>query len=356
MNNYHYDGAFELESGYQLDEIKITYHTFGELNEAKSNVIWVCHALTANSDVSEWWSGLFGSNRLLDPEKYFIVCANVLGSCYGSTGPASPLKNKRPMLDSFPDLTIRDLVKAHRLLATHLEISSIEVLIGASLGGQQALEWAVEEPRRVNNLVVLATNAVHSAYGRAFNESQRLAIKADQTYGLGLQGGRNGLIAARSIAMLSYRSYDGYALRQGEDSNEIPREFKAASYQRYQGVKLANRFNAYSYYLLSKTMDSQDLGRKRNGIVHALQGISAKTLVVGISSDLLFPTEEQRFIAEHVPNARYQEISSSFGHDGFLIEAGILNKILGDFLLNPVKTDRPVVQTAFKQKIFINNN
>lgn len=356
MNNYHFDGTFELESGRQLEEIKITYHTFGELNAKKDNVIWVCHALTANSDVSDWWSGLFGSNRLLDPEKYFIVCANVLGSCYGSTGPASPLKNKRPLLDSFPDLTIRDLVKAHQLLASHLEIESIELLIGASLGGQQALEWAVDEPSRVKKLIVLATNAVHSAFGRAFNESQRLAIRADQTYGKGLQGGRKGLIAARSIAMLSYRSYDGYALRQGEENNELPTEFKAASYQRYQGTKLANRFNAYSYYLLSKTMDSHDLGRDRNGIVNALQGISAKTLVVGICSDLLFPTEEQRFIAEHVPNGRYQEIRSSFGHDGFLIEVRVLNRILGDFLDNPNKVAKPVVQTAFKQKIFINNN
>lgn len=356
MKNYHFDGAFELESGHQLEEIRITYHTFGELNAEKSNVIWVCHALTANSDVSEWWSGLFGSNRLLDPEKYFIVCANVLGSCYGSTGPASPLKNKRPMLDSFPDLTIRDLVKAHRLLAAHLEISSIEVLIGASVGGQQALEWAVEEPARVKTLIVLASNAVHSAYGRAFNESQRLAIEADQTYGLGLQGGRNGLIAARSIAMLSYRSYDGYALSQREDSDEIPKEFKAASYQRYQGVKLANRFNAYSYYLLTKTMDSHDLGRKRNGIVNALKSISAKTLVVGISSDVLFPTEEQRFLAEYIPHAQYQEIHSSFGHDGFLIEVKALNRMLSDFLDKPHRTSKPLVETAFKQKIVINNN
>ncbi len=355
MKTYVYDKPFVLENGQVLKEITIAYHTYGKLNADKSNVVWVCHALTANSDVADWWDGIFGEGKLLDPNKYFIICANIIGSCYGSTGPGTPLSNRRPLLSSFPELTVRDLVKAHQLLRAHLNIQSIALLIGASLGGQQALEWSIIEPERIEKLILVATNAFHSPYGRAFNESQRLAIEADETFGRGMAGGKKGLIAARSIAMLSYRSYEGYYLTQSEEHHDLPvSRWKAASYQRYQGEKLARRFNAYSYYLLTLVMDSHDVGRKRGEIKEVLSGISAKTLVVGIRSDVLFPVNEQKLLAEFIPLASFIEIDSEYGHDGFLIETDSLNEIFSSFLEQELKPLKPVVKTKFKQHLTLN--
>lgn len=340
-----------LERGGVIPDLQVAFHTYGTLNEAKDNVIWVCHALTANSAVADWWSGIFGEGNLLDPEKSFIVCANVIGSCYGSTGPDSPGKNKRPLLDRFPDITIRDIVQGHRLLANQLGIEQIKILIGASLGGQQALEWAVTETDRIDQLILIATNASHSAFGRAFNESQRLALKADPTFGEGIKGGKVGLIAARSIAMLSYRSYDGFALTQSEAQSDWPEgnDWKAASYQRYQGEKLANRFSSYAYYTLTKAMDSHDVGRNRGGVEAALSLVRAKTLVIGISSDILFPVKEQKFIAEHILNSQYAEIDSDFGHDGFLIEANQLKDKINAFLNSKNESRKPLVKTSLKK-------
>lgn len=323
-----------LESGKKLIDFQIAYHTYGSLNKQKNNVIWVCHALTANSDVFEWWPGLFGENCLFNPHDHFIVCANIIGSPYGTTNPLSTNKKTGlPYYLSFPEVSIRDMVQCHKLLAKHLKISEISLLIGGSLGGQQAVEWAVSEPEMVKRLVLLATNAFHSPWGIAFNESQRLAITADRTfYACNPDGGNKGLKVARSIALLSYRAYETYATSQFEVNPDKMSGFKASSYQNYQGEKLVKRFNAYSYHLLTKVMDSHNVGRKRNSAEEALSRIRAKTLVIGISNDLLFPVIEQRFLANHIPQARYKELDSFYGHDGFLIETELLTKEIGTFL------------------------
>jgi homoserine O-acetyltransferase len=339
------DLPFLLESGEQITDLQITFHTYGNFNPNKNNVVWVCHALTANSDVFDWWKGVFGPKDLFNPEEHFIVCANILGSHYGTSGPLNTEVNGEQLLDRFPFITTRDMAKAHEELRKYLGIEKIILLIGASLGGQQALEWSVEHPERFDQLILIATNARHSAYGIAFNETQRLAIFADQTFGNGPEGGRYGLITARSIAMLSYRSYDGYAKTQTNPGNHTTDDFLAASYQRYQGEKLMKRFNAYSYVALSKAMDAHNLGRKRASVEIALQQIKARTLVIAIESDLLFPVKEQEYLVEWIPNAVLGKIDSDFGHDGFLVENKQLTDLISDFLYNEFRQNRP---TSFK--------
>jgi len=330
---------FEFESGQKIQELEIGYHTYGRLNANKDNVVWVCHALTANSDVLDWWKGLFGANDFFNPNEHFIVCANILGSPYGTSNPLSvnPVTGQ-PYYLAYPQYNVRDIVKAHRLLAEHLKINDIEILIGGSLGGQQALEWAITEPNRIKNLLLISTNARHSPWGIAFNESQRLALTADRTfYSNSPDGGKKGLKAARSIALLSYRSYKTYTVSQQDDDDNISDDHRASSYQNYQGEKLVNRFNAYSYWYLSKAMDSHNVGRDRKGVEKALSLIKAKTLVIGIKSDVLFPVEEQQYLFRHIPKAAFAEFDSFYGHDGFLIETEALTKIITSFFKTDVK-------------------
>jgi homoserine O-acetyltransferase len=331
---FHYRKPFELEGGAILPELQIAYHTYGTLNEAKDNVVWVCHALTANADVADWWNGLVGEGFLIDPKEHFIVCANMLGSCYGSSSPTTHnlITNETYYID-FPQVSVKDMVKAHDLLRQELGIEEISVCIGGSMGGQQVLEWAILQPEIFKKLVLLATNAKHSPWGIAFNESQRLAIYADSTWNeLRQDAGQAGLCAARSIALLSYRNYGTYVNRQSEETNEKTDDFKASSYQRYQGVKLVRRFNVLSYLILSKAMDSHNVGRGRANVAQALAQIQAKTLVIGITSDILFPPSEQQFLAKHIPNAQYVEIDSPYGHDGFLVETAKITEVLKAFL------------------------
>lgn len=336
---YRHTQKFTLESGKELHELEIGFNTYGKLNQNRDNVIWVCHALTANSDVLDWWKGLFGTGDFFNPEEHFIVCANILGSPYGTTNPLSiNLVTGQPYYLDFPEITIRDMVKAHRLLASHLGINNIEILIGGSLGGQQAMEWAIVEPERIKNLILIATNAKHSAWGIAFNESQRLAISADPTFYENIpEGGAVGLKAARSIALLSYRGYKTYNITQQEDNDNLTDNYKAASYQNYQGQKLVNRYNAYSYWYLTKVMDSHNVGRNRTSVDKALSLIKAKTLVIGITSDVLFPVDEQRYLFQHIPKAAFAEFDSFYGHDGFLIDTEALTNIIRSFLKTDVK-------------------
>ena len=352
MNSYNTHQAFKLECGEIIENLQIAYHTFGTFDPSKNNVVWVTHALTANSDVFDWWNGVFGENDLFNPSEHFIVCANILGSHYGTSGPLNTFKNEEPLLDYFPFVTTRDMARAHDLLREHLGIEKINLLVGASLGGQQALEWAIEQNNRIENLILIATNARHSAFGIAFNETQRLALFADQTFGNGnVDGGRNGLISARAIAMLSYRSYDGYAKTQTNPGNHTTDNFLAASYQHYQGEKLAKRFNAYSYLILSKAMDAHNVGRKRPSVEIALQQIKARTLVIGIESDLLFPISEQAYLSEWIPNAFFGKIDSVFGHDGFLVENTQLTSLISDFLYNDFKGNRPTIFKTTTKKV-----
>ena len=327
---------FPLESGATLTGAQVAYRTWGQLSPARDNVVWVCHALTANADVLDWWAGLFGQGCYFDPADWFIVCANVLGSCYGSTGPLSPdPATGQPRYEAFPLLTIRDLTAAHEALRQHLRVGAIHTLIGGSLGGQQALEWAVSQPEIMRHLVVIATNARHSAWGIAFNEAQRLAIEADPTYRAHApEGGRAGLRAARAVALLSYRGYAAYQATQTDDEADPRlRDYRASSYQRYQGDKLVARFNAHSYVTLSRAMDAHHLGRGRGGVGPALACIRARTLVLGITSDVLFPLSEQRALAQGIAGATYGELASDYGHDGFLLEVKQISRQLERFYL-----------------------
>jgi homoserine O-acetyltransferase/O-succinyltransferase len=335
--------TFELESGQVLPHLRVHYHTYGEYVPGETKVLWVCHALTGSSDVFDWWNDFVSGFK---SKGYFIICANVIGSCYGSIGPNSTDIPNEIRLNNFPLITPRDMARAHELLRSALQISKIDILVGPSLGGQQALEWAIQFPDRIKELILIATNAQHSPYGIAFNESQRLAILNDPSYGNNnSEGGKKGLEIARSIAMLSYRSYSGFGITQQEESINKLDDFKASSYQRYQGAKLANRFSAYAYVTLSKAMDAHHVGRGRESVEQALNKITARTLVIGIDSDLLFPLTEQKFLRDHIPNAVYTTISSGFGHDGFLVENEKLIHIVEDFITNGFRKYSP---TQFK--------
>ncbi len=323
MQMYAYDKEFTLESGLSLPSLQIAYTTYGTLNAQKDNVIWVCHALTANSDPADWWKGLVGENYLIDPSKYFIVGANMPGSCYGSTGPLSlnPLTDK-PYYAQFPQVTIRDMVNAFILLRKYLGIEKIKLLMGGSMGGYQVLEWAVMEKEVIEKLFLIATSPSESAWGVAVHTAQRLAIEADSTWkDAASDAGAKGLKAARAIGMLTYRNYNTFQEKQTDPDPEKIDDFKASSYLNYQGDKLVKRFNAFSYWLLTKAMDSHHLGRGRGGdLIKVLQSIHQPTLIIGIRSDILCPLDEQRFMSNHIPNAALIEIDSAFGHDGFIIE------------------------------------
>jgi homoserine O-acetyltransferase len=324
---------FKLENGTVLPGIEICYHTWGKLNEARDNAIWICHAFTANSDAAQWWPGMIGAGCLWDPAVHFIVCANILGSCYGTTGPLSTNPSTgEPWYLDFPDFTVRDVVGLHELLREHLGIRSVHTVVGGSVGAQQAMEWAIMNPSLFRNLILIAANARYLPWGIAFNEAQRLALLADPTFGDRTpEAGRPGLKAARSIAMLSYRNHTIYNQTQAEDDGELTDGFKASSYQRYQGEKLVSRFHAHSYYYLTKLLDTHNVGRGRGGIEPALALIKAGTLVIGITSDLLFPPEEQKFLAAHIPGARYDDLHSLYGHDGFLVETDTLTRMIRAF-------------------------
>ena len=323
MNYFHSHQPFITESGETLTRLTIAYDTYGTLNSEKNNVVWVCHALTSNSNVVDWWPGVVGKNRVIDPERYFIICANIMGSCYGTTGPTSVnALSGKPYYSNFPLVTIRDMVRAHIILRQHLGIENIFLLMAGSMGGYQALEWSVMEKERIQNLFLVTTSAAESAWGIAIHTAQRMAIEADKSWcDENENAGKNGLKAARAIGVLTYRNYRILVEKQTDTDTEKIDDFKASSYIKYQGNKLAARFNAQSYWLLTKAMDSHNLARGRNkSKEEMLQSINQKTLIMGIASDMLCPTAEQKFLAANMPHSTYIEIDSSYGHDGFLIE------------------------------------
>ena len=332
---YHHGEAITLESGAVLAEVDITYDTFGTLNEAKDNVIWVCHALTANSDVADWWPHTVEEGCFLDPTRYFIVCANFLGSHYGTTSPLSvnPTTGEKYYYD-FPQITVRDMVKCHQLLAKHLGIERVKLLIGSSIGGFQCMEWAISEPKFMESVALIATTTCTEPWAAAFNESQRMAIRTDRTWGERRDdAGIDGMAVARSIALISYRGGAAYnATQQDENPNEASFTRRAHSYQQYQGEKLRRRFNALSYYRLSEAVDSHNIARGRGSIAEALSKIEARALVVAISSDILFPPEAHTPLREHIRDVEYHLIESEFGHDGFLVEHEKLNTIIRNFI------------------------
>lgn len=330
---YYHPEPFPLELGGELPELTIAYHTFGHMNANGDNVVWVCHALTANSDVADWWPHTVERGCFLDPDRWFVVCANILGSHYGSTGPLhTDPRTGEPYYADFPKLTIRDMVAAHRLLAEALGIGRIHALVGSSVGGFQATEWAVTEPERFSRLILIATDAKASPWAIAIDETQRMAIKADSSWGERRpDAALAGLAAARAIGLLSYRGPEGYNLTQ-KDNEEMPAVRRPCSYQQYQGEKLCRRYNAYSYVAILDAFDTHDVGRGRGGTGKMLERISCPTIVIGLTTDIIFTPAEMSGLADSIPGALYKEIASPFGHDGFLVEHEQLNRLLVPFI------------------------
>jgi homoserine O-acetyltransferase/O-succinyltransferase len=326
---------FQLEIGKFLPGLTIAYHTYGQLNEKKDNVIWVCHALTANSNVFEWWTGIVGESCVINPNDHFIVCVNMIGSCYGSSGPltVNP-ENNQPYYASFPVVTIRDMVNAFILVRKKLAIDKIKLLMGGSMGGYQVLEWCLMEPEIIQNCFVITTSASESAWGIAIHTAQRLAIEADATWkNNSADAGKHGIKAARAIGMLTYRNYKIFHDKQTDPDISKTDNYKASSYILHQGNKLADRFNAQSYWLLTKSMDSHNIARGRFATLEeALKQIHQPILVMGIDSDILCPNAEQKFLAEHLPHSTLHIISSDYGHDGFLVEAETISRHLFEWM------------------------
>lgn len=329
MKTYKSQKDIHLECGEVLRNVEIAYTTYGTISPERDNIIWVCHALTASSEVAKWWPNTVEKGRFLDPDKYFVICANVLGSPYGSTSPLSINEETgEPYYDTFPLITVRDMVTAHKLLAAHLQIDRVKMIIGSSLGGFQALEWIADDLDFAETAVLIATSAKTDPWAIAFSESQRMALLTDPTFGdKSPTAAAKGLATARSIAMLSYRGQKAYDYSQEDKESKID-GFRASSYQRYQGEKLANRFNAYSYYSLTKTHDSHDVGRDRGGLSDALSRIKSRCTIISVSSDILFPSSGHMILYNRIKNSKMYVIDSNYGHDGFLVESDKLNHII----------------------------
>lgn len=332
-----------LELGGVLPSFTLAYRTWGELSDAADNAVIVCHALTGSADADDWWGDLFGPGRTLDPARDFIVCSNVLGGCYGSTGPASPGPDGAPYGRRFPALTIRDQVTAQMRLADALGIRSIALVVGGSMGGLQVFEWALLDPVRVRSIAAIAASASHSAWCISWSETQRLALHADPRFRDGDYAPDAppiaGLGAARAIAMTTYRSPATLAQRYGRADGAavfgeralIPDDFAVRSWLRHHAESFCGRFDANCYLGLIDAMDRHDIGRGRGGVDAALRRILQPTMIVSVSSDALYVTSDQRAICEHLSDADFVEIDSEHGHDGFLIDAALLDPHLVNF-------------------------
>jgi len=363
------DEPFRLASGAALRPVTLRYALYGELNEARDNGILVCHALSGSARVGDWWPQLFGSDSLFDTTRYCVIGINVIGSCYGSTGPTSthPDREGENYGSDFPVVTIGDMVNAQARLLDYLGVDRLACVIGGSIGGMQALRWAVDFPGRVERCIAIGATAL-SAMGLALNHLQRQAIRNDPAW----LGGRytpdakpvSGLALARAIAMCSYKSAElldeRFARRpdrSGEDPNgSVMGRFDIAGYLDYQGLIFTRRFDANSYVVISKAMDNFDLEHGYESEYEALRRITARLLLVSISSDWLFPASDVRAVAARARSAgvdvEYAELESSHGHDGFLADAEQLARIVrghvdeersaADLLLTPEAEDRSV--------------
>ncbi len=330
-----------LESGEHLESVTVAYETWGELNESASNAVLVLHALTGDSHVAGeagpghvsagWWDGVVGPGLAIDTDRYFVVCPNVLGGCQGTTGPSSIAPDGAPYGSRFPVITIRDQVAVEVALADRLGIKAWHAVVGGSMGGMRALEWVIGYPSRVERAVVLAVGAAGTADQIALCSLQVRAIRADPHF----QGGdyyatkdrpHEGLSIARGIGQFSYRTWTEFEARFGreaQDEHEVLERGRYAieSYLRYQGDKLAARFDPNSYIVLSEAMNHHDVGRGRGGITTALKGVRRPVRIAGVTSDRLYPRELQEELARLIPTAgRMHSISSPAGHDGFLLE------------------------------------
>eukprot|EP00536_Pseudo-nitzschia_multiseries_P016205 jgi/Psemu1/247388/estExt_Genewise1.C_10470041 len=350
---------FILENGAVLPKAELRYQTYGELNEAKDNVIVVCHALTGNASLHSWWGGLLGHNKAFDTSKYFIVCCNILGSCYGSTNPQStnPQTNN-PYGRSFPDVSVKDTVKLQlHLVKEELGASSIKCVIGGSFGGMQTMEFAVQGGISggefvaddgspfVRSVIPIACGASHTAWQIAISEVQRQAIYADPQWKNDPFNATKGLEVARQMGMISYRTAHGYRSKFGRDirdddgntssnygSNAL---WQVKSYLEYQGIKFIDRFDPITYVKMTEQMDSHDVSRGRgSSVAEVLQRVQIPACILGIDSDVLYPLSEQEEIVRYMPNAELVIIRSDEGHDGFLLEQDQVNRCIVDFLAN----------------------
>lgn len=323
-----------LESGQRLLDVHVAWRSWGRLNAAGDNAVLVNHALTGSADVDAWWPGLLGPGRALDPDRDFVVCANLLGSCYGTTGPTSidPYTG-RAYGGAFPAVTVRDMVRLQKRLVDHLGIRRLALVIGGSLGGMLTLEWALRYPELAAAIVPVATAARQPPWAIGFSEAQRQALFADPLWRDGgyapARPPHRGLAAARAIAMLSYRHWSGFGTRFGRDRAD--ERFQVERYLRHQGNKFARRFDAASYVTLTRAMDAFDAGDGRGGAARAMQAVAAPALVVSVDSDILYPVEEQIFIAGRLRNSEHVVLRSPHGHDGFLLATEQLNSYVRDF-------------------------
>ena len=328
-NKLRIEDDFAFEAGGSVRGIEVVYHTSDREYKAGDRVVWLCHALTANSNPMDWWPEMVGKGCCIDPEKDYVVCVNIFASPYGTTGPRDwcagkrrEAKGERSPLD-FPKVTVRDMARLFPIVRKYIGIEKVDLLVGSSIGGFQALEWAILEPEVIERAAFIATAPRVTPWLGAWMESQRMAIEADPTFKAceSLAGGQKGLEAARALSLISYRTFDGYNLTQAEENEDCLFAGRVASYERYQGEKLVKRdFDAYSYYYLTWSVDSHNVGRKRGGVAEALGKIQAKSVVITITSDGLFPPVEGIEWAAWIPGAKYVEIESKWGHDGFLLE------------------------------------
>jgi homoserine O-acetyltransferase/O-succinyltransferase len=356
------DRPFALDGGVTLHEVTVAYETWGTLDERASNAVLLCHAWTGDSHAAGdagrghpapgWWDDLIGPGRPIDTDRWFVVCANVLGGCQGSTGPASlHPTDGHPYGSRFPVVTIRDMVRAQARLATHLGVGAWHAVVGGSMGGMQVLEWALTFPQRVRSIVPIATCAQATAQQIAWGAIGRRAIRLDPRWRGGDyydapagEGPSEGLAVARMIAQVTFRSDNVFTDKFGRDladGNELSdslglwQRFEVERYLEYHGDKLVRRFDTNSYLLIGKAMDLHDVGRHRGGLEAAMARITVPSLTVGIWSDMLYPTYQQRQIAAllvNSPSSEYVELDSPHGHDAFLIEFDQVGPPIARFL------------------------
>jgi len=362
------DRPFALEGGSVLRDIDLAYETWGDLDADGANAVLVCHALTGDSHAAGpsgpgqptpgWWDDLIGPGRALDTDRYFVVCVNVLGSCRGTTGPASidPARG-RPYGARFPVVTIRDMVRTQAAVADHVGVRKWLAVVGGSMGGMQVLEWGITYPDRVGALVVLASSAAASAQQIGWSSVGRNAIVVDPKWAGGDyydaepgQGPHRGLALARAIAQITYRTDESFDSRFGrnlldpiDDRFTLWQRFDVEGYLDYHGAKLVRRFDANSYLIINRAMDLHDVGRGRGGIDAALRRIRVPTLVMSLSSDALYPPYQQEqlrdALAAHGTPCHYVMIDTVNGHDGFLLESDAVGRPLAAFLADVEKHD-----------------